>query len=685
MNSSEPIKKGQIEDYISDAAALELAALNERVSESGLYTLSEIRLLSGNLVSDYFYTTDLGQEGNWYYDSTDTTSADNTGTVLVTSDGKRIKRTLQNLISPLWFGAKGDGVTNDTLTLKAALSLELPVDGMGLTYKIDSEIIIYNKDILINNLKVLVGSFSNSSALVFGSNTVVQQGTITADGAGGTVTNQASNKLTFSSVVGVQVGDLVTLTSTALWYHDNRGSATKGETKLVRSISGNVVFFDTYMRDFYDFNAETLSFQVFRKLDIDINKLSIIREVTGDGSGVAIVKTIEPKINNIYIKGFGRGGLSFAKTYGGLVSNSNIEDCFVTGNGLSYGVVTDSVQGLKVVDSIFNNNRRAVDFSGGYPSRDCVVDNCYISGVLTDDSSCVGTHGASDDCTFSNNTLTHSISGVIVRGRRTIIKGNKFGRLTTNCIAHSFGIGVSVFGNEQMSYTPDSSFGNTGIFYKFTGPVSDYPTKDHPIKIKSNIIRTNSIVLDYPAIPMEYVDIVGNDIVINSLSTSGVCLMIRSATSINYSKIEDNSWTVQKGINRYIDRATTSIGALVSLEDIPLIATDVIMTGGTSISINGFLKQLKNVIEFDFLVQFTTVAVTTVKVQLPLAAGSDQLVAQGICYIGNSYNKTQSFYTLDGTGLLSISPDNVSYANTFAAGTTFSVFISGIHKSRYKY
>lgn len=74
-----------------------------------LATIAQIRALSGALSNNYFYTTDLGQEGNWYYDSTDTTTADNTGTVLVTSDGKRIKRIFEkNEIQIEWFSGLND-------------------------------------------------------------------------------------------------------------------------------------------------------------------------------------------------------------------------------------------------------------------------------------------------------------------------------------------------------------------------------------------------------------------------------------------------------------------------------------------------------------------------------------------------------------------------------------------------
>ena len=70
-------------------------------------TISEIRSSIG-VISSQLYTTDIGQEGHWYYDDADTTSPDNLGTLLVTADGKRFKRTFDDVINLRWFGAKGD-------------------------------------------------------------------------------------------------------------------------------------------------------------------------------------------------------------------------------------------------------------------------------------------------------------------------------------------------------------------------------------------------------------------------------------------------------------------------------------------------------------------------------------------------------------------------------------------------
>lgn len=70
---------------------------------------------SGTRILCYGRSTEFdGAHGIFALDPTDTTSADNDGTVLVTAEGKRWKRKFTGPFQAVWFGAIGDGVTNST-------------------------------------------------------------------------------------------------------------------------------------------------------------------------------------------------------------------------------------------------------------------------------------------------------------------------------------------------------------------------------------------------------------------------------------------------------------------------------------------------------------------------------------------------------------------------------------------
>lgn len=100
---------------------MKLAASKLDTSKKAIVTtVAGLRAITNPQTDVVYQTTDYAG-GQWYYDSTDSISTDNTGTVVV-SVTKRFKRIFSGNLNLKWFGAAGDGVTDDRLTIITAIS-----------------------------------------------------------------------------------------------------------------------------------------------------------------------------------------------------------------------------------------------------------------------------------------------------------------------------------------------------------------------------------------------------------------------------------------------------------------------------------------------------------------------------------------------------------------------------------
>lgn len=73
------------------------------------------------LVTGYYTPGDKGG-GTYYYDSADTTSADNGGTIIVSANGNRWKLIITDFVTVGQFGAKGDLSQDDAPAIQAAIT-----------------------------------------------------------------------------------------------------------------------------------------------------------------------------------------------------------------------------------------------------------------------------------------------------------------------------------------------------------------------------------------------------------------------------------------------------------------------------------------------------------------------------------------------------------------------------------
>ncbi|GEM_PF-3143599 len=133
-------------------------------------TIAQLRAETSPNAGCIYFVTNIGQEGPYYYDSGDTTSSDNTGLVIVSTSGARFKRIFDGAVNVKWFGAKGDGATDDTAAFQAAINSVIAHGNRNLiaptaSYKIAGTILVpsgYSIDLCWSTL---VGNGLNTNTI----------------------------------------------------------------------------------------------------------------------------------------------------------------------------------------------------------------------------------------------------------------------------------------------------------------------------------------------------------------------------------------------------------------------------------------------------------------------------------------------------------------------------------------
>lgn len=350
-------------DLVSGAArtVTNVAALRQQLKTGG-----------GKVQTLGYYTAGDGGSGLYYYDASDTTSTDNGGTVIVANDGGIWKLAYTGRVSIKQFGCKGDGTTDNTATLQAAINwansntgeLFVPVGTFNI-----QQVTIYGGttwwSMIGADMRASVFSMTQASKTVFeGGNGAVKGYEM---GNFSILCNQTSLNGTIGTASGITVGDTsnVYFHDIYVWDYTNTG----------------ILIYTNHTLHTYT-NAQVRRCYIDGNITLNGAKSDPINATKGGGSGIIIAQYDSSvisdciTINQRFVAGVVPG---FGCEFKNECRNNAIRNCYAYNCYVAYGFGNDGATRYGVSDSLVS---------------DCVSYACIFACQT----------GGSTNLTFSNVT-----------------------------------------------------------------------------------------------------------------------------------------------------------------------------------------------------------------------------------------------------------------------------------------
>lgn len=409
------------------------------MADVSLQSYAELRAYTGSGT-----TVDITTSGIWgrfHRVDSDTTSLDNGGTVLVGASNRRWKRQYTGGVHVEWFGAKGDGTTNDTAAFQAAVNFGGEVNAIGGKYKIDSRVSIKKNNVVLNLGRSVFdlshwSKTSESSAFGFEGDGYASQVAVLGPVAKGAISINVSNAASFSigEWIGIRSSDIFL----GITGQSGYSPRTKGEFLQIAGISENTLYFTHVTQDSYSTSIAAVKYKWVEGLTINggiFIGYDHEQEWTGttNPTGVRAITTASARrvsIRGTEYHGFCRFAASHSlsvdvfqdeiRVYG--PDKTKMENASISKYSKWYtGINFSSCQNFGVRNSCGYYLRRLMDFDS--PSNivsrnamqvNCIMEKCYNG---------LGSHQG-ENFLASGNTFVQCRS-INSRARNVVFDGNR--------------------------------------------------------------------------------------------------------------------------------------------------------------------------------------------------------------------------------------------------------------------
>ena len=400
--------------------------------------------------------------------------------VNVTSTGSTTARSLATRFAEIAnvkdFGAVGDGVTDDTAAIQAALDSGAKTIRLSSgTYKVTNALTVpvnvsmYGEGI---SASIIDASSTTTASNVADGVVKTPDATLTALPALSTAITRHDHTMTFTSAPSVSVGDVIVLyNDTDSSWSGFRSYYRAGEMVKVASISGSVVtiqgaFAQNYATadiDLYKMTGTTCSFRDFAIVGLP--------DASTATRGLILNGGIDVEMSNLKVTNASYIGLNVTQCFGASITGCIVEEDFSNDFGGDYGFSISNSHHISVEGGYFSAIRHGFtigggDYTGAVTNRYITVSNSTVS--TTGGSQAMDWHGNTEWITITNCTLD---GGIIPAGNNWKLDGNLIRGHTGNanvlCYCSELqGTNISITNN--VWYNNDVSVGR-GAFIDIGG------------------------------------------------------------------------------------------------------------------------------------------------------------------------------------------------------------------------